>query len=63
MGFDFKRDRFVDVHRKAIQYPRSKFSYIGIDPPNLDENVKEQEVKTMPDLIFDLGSYIVLWNQ
>ncbi|KAJ1680089.1 hypothetical protein EV182_000702 [Spiromyces aspiralis] len=32
VGFGFKRDRFVNLHRKAINFPKIRFDYIGIDP-------------------------------
>ena len=34
VGFAFKGPRFVDLHRAAIRYPESRFSYIGIDSPD-----------------------------
>lgn len=37
VGHDFKRDRFLDVHRKAIRFPEDRFHYIGIDPPKVHE--------------------------
>ncbi|KAJ2269671.1 hypothetical protein EV176_004527 [Coemansia sp. RSA 451] len=33
VGFEFKRERFVDVHRRALRYPRIRFNYVGINPP------------------------------
>lgn len=35
IGFQFKRDRFVSLHRTALRIPESMFTYIGIDPVNL----------------------------
>jgi hypothetical protein len=31
VGFEMKRRRFEDLHRKAIRWPSSKFQYIGVD--------------------------------
>ena len=31
IGYGFKRDRFVDLHRAAIRWPLDRFQYIGID--------------------------------
>ncbi|PIA15798.1 hypothetical protein COEREDRAFT_81735 [Coemansia reversa NRRL 1564] len=33
VGFEFKRNRFVDLHRRALRYPRIRFNYVGINPP------------------------------
>ncbi|KAL0484355.1 hypothetical protein AKO1_004995 [Acrasis kona] len=32
VGFEFKRKRFEDLHRKALTWPVDKFQYVGIDP-------------------------------
>lgn len=32
VGFDFKSDRFTYLHRKAIKYPESNFTYVGLKP-------------------------------
>lgn len=32
ISFDFKRDRFITLHRRAIRFPLHRFEYIGIDP-------------------------------
>jgi hypothetical protein len=32
VGFEFKRRRFLDLHRVAIRFPSSRFGYAGIDP-------------------------------
>ena len=42
VGFEFKRRRFVDLHRAAIRYDVSRFEYIGIDPPGADERKQHQ---------------------
>ena len=33
VGFEFKRDRFLSLHRAAVRFPVDHFSYEGIDPP------------------------------
>jgi hypothetical protein len=52
VGFDFKAYRFTELHRKAIRFPQSNFTYIGLKPlhPNFDlieaqkgENVAVEE--------------------
>jgi hypothetical protein len=32
VGFEFKRARFVELHRAALRFPRTQFAYVGIDP-------------------------------
>lgn len=32
VGFDFKKDRFVKLHRYALKFPESQFAYVGIRP-------------------------------
>lgn len=32
ISFEFKRDRFITLHRRAIRFPIHRFEYIGIDP-------------------------------
>ena len=32
VGFDFKMNRFRDLHRKAIKYPLEHFEYVSLDP-------------------------------
>lgn len=36
VGFLFKQERYSDIHCKAIKFPKSKFTYHGIDPDGLD---------------------------
>jgi hypothetical protein len=31
VGFGMKRSRFTDIHRRALKFPDSAFTYIGID--------------------------------
>ncbi|KAF8629204.1 hypothetical protein AX17_005789 [Amanita inopinata Kibby_2008] len=31
IGYEFKRKRFVDLHRAAIRWPLNRFNYIGVD--------------------------------
>jgi hypothetical protein len=32
VGFDFKGQRFRDLHRRAIGFPASNFTYVGLRP-------------------------------
>ncbi|KAJ7690658.1 hypothetical protein B0H17DRAFT_583014 [Mycena rosella] len=38
VGYEMKRARFKDLHRTAIRWPESKFSYLGIDPLDGDNS-------------------------
>ena len=44
IGFDFKAQRFTDLHRKAIGFPKDSFAYIGMRPENglFDHNTAEE---------------------
>ncbi|KAL0097316.1 hypothetical protein J3Q64DRAFT_1693730 [Phycomyces blakesleeanus] len=41
IGFEFKRKRFLDIHRASVRYPIERFEYIGIDPPYNPGGVSE----------------------
>mmetsp|Transcript_4213 Transcript_4213/g.9131 ORF Transcript_4213/g.9131 Transcript_4213/m.9131 type:complete len:111 (-) Transcript_4213:185-517(-) len=43
VSFAFKRWRFEELHRRAVRYPRSRFEYVGIDPPGISPSVLEGE--------------------
>lgn len=44
VGFDFKDRRFSDLHRRAIGFPESNFTYIGLRPLHkLFDHVKASE--------------------
>ncbi|CAG8514405.1 3539_t:CDS:2, partial [Diversispora eburnea] len=32
VGFNFKRKRFIELHRTALKFPLERFEYVGIDP-------------------------------
>ncbi|KAL1681792.1 hypothetical protein EV122DRAFT_260322 [Schizophyllum commune] len=32
VGYEMKRARFIELHRRAIRWPEDKFEYIGVDP-------------------------------
>lgn len=44
ISFGFKRRRFVELHRAALRLPRSRFRYVGIDPPGIGVDVLHGEV-------------------
>lgn len=41
IGYEFKRKRYMDLHRSAIKFPVSHFEYIGIDPADFDAKAAE----------------------
>lgn len=43
VSFEFKRWRFEELHRSAIRFPRQRFRYEGIDPPELQVSVQAGE--------------------
>ncbi|KAJ2802755.1 hypothetical protein H4R20_003158 [Coemansia guatemalensis] len=43
VGFEFKRSRFVDLHRRALRYPRIRFNYVGVNPPGDSEALSRSE--------------------
>lgn len=43
VGFEFKKERFIKVHRAAARYPLDRFKYIGIDPANANFNISKGE--------------------
>lgn len=44
VSFGFKRHRFTELHRSALRLPRSRFRYVGVDPPNLGLDVLRGEL-------------------
>ena len=54
IGFEMKRRRFEELHRKAIRWPSSTFHYIGVDV--IDEAVRASnwkgEVSSNSDVLF-----------
>ena len=44
VSFGFKRYRFVELHRAALRFPRSRYSFLGIDPPGLGLEVLRGEL-------------------
>lgn len=36
VSFAFKGPRFGQIHRRAIRFPKSRFEFIGIDPPRTE---------------------------
>lgn len=46
IGYEFKRARFTELHRKAMRWPQTRFTYIGVDPEHDSiTNALEGEVR------------------
>ncbi|KAJ7928551.1 hypothetical protein B0H13DRAFT_1967825 [Mycena leptocephala] len=43
VGYEMKRARFVELHRAAIQWPESRFTYIGIDMDGDNSQARQGE--------------------
>eukprot|EP01102_Stenamoeba_stenopodia_P007741 TRINITY_DN2180_c0_g4_i1.p1 TRINITY_DN2180_c0_g4~~TRINITY_DN2180_c0_g4_i1.p1 ORF type:complete len:323 (-),score=62.89 TRINITY_DN2180_c0_g4_i1:269-1237(-) len=54
IGFEFKKERFVNYHRAAVRFPLPQFNYVGVnpivDPPHFTEDSLQSaingEIKT-----------------
>ena len=45
VSLGFKRHRFTELHRAALRLPRSRFRYVGVDPPGLGLDVLRGELQ------------------
>lgn len=50
VSFDFKRSRFVDLHRVAIRFPADRFDFVGADPPDVREETLRGEQNNSANL-------------
>lgn len=57
VGYTFKRDRYVNIHRKAVKFPDTQFEYFGIDPPGLDLAAASEGERTEARLLFEKDPY------
>ena len=44
VGFAFKQRRFIELHRHALRFPSNRFDYIGIDPVDDQDRIKDELV-------------------
>ena len=42
VGYEFKRKRFVDLHRAAIRWPLHQFQYVGVDADDEESQSAQQ---------------------
>ena len=45
VGYEFKRDRFVDLHRAALRFPRDRFVYVGTGAAGTEERSAASEIE------------------
>lgn len=45
VGYEMKRKRFVELHRKAVRWPAERFRYVGIDPEGEAQAARNGEVR------------------
>lgn len=45
VGPEFKRERFLDLHVKAMRWPSNKIDYLGINPYYMREEAAEWDSK------------------
>lgn len=58
VGFDFKEERFTQLHRKAIGFPSSNFTYIGIKAKHVNfDNSKAIAGEKLAALAFQNDMY------
>ncbi|KAJ2747509.1 hypothetical protein GGI20_000498 [Coemansia sp. BCRC 34301] len=50
VGFDFKRERFLNLHLRALKYPKIRFNYVGINPPGDSAQLLRAERRNAYDL-------------
>ncbi|KAG8529458.1 uncharacterized protein KY384_006095 [Bacidia gigantensis] len=55
ISHDFKKSRFLDLHLKAIKWPRERVSYIGIDPP--------EEISSRGELDINEAEAVGAWER
>lgn len=56
IGFDFKKDRYLQLHRKALQYPEENITYIAMkaSDPFDQEHAEEGEKLAYEEFVHDL---------
>ncbi|KAH7912264.1 hypothetical protein BJ138DRAFT_808448 [Hygrophoropsis aurantiaca] len=43
VGYEMKRRRFMDLHRRALRFPEHRFHYVGIDPVGEENSAAAEE--------------------
>ncbi|CAG8601552.1 6501_t:CDS:2 [Paraglomus brasilianum] len=44
VGFEFKKKRFIELHRAAVKFPEERFSYVGIDSDGIAQERQTKKV-------------------
>ncbi len=53
VSWEFKRERFQDLHREAIGWPREKFTYVGANNPDAIEQALASEMNARQKYLAD----------
>jgi hypothetical protein len=53
ISYDFKRQRFVDLHREALQFPKERFGFVGTPAPD-PEKAGQGEAVTLSQFRTDM---------
>lgn len=57
IGYTFKKQRYIDLHRAAVKFPLDRFHYIGIDPASLDLQDAERGEKENARSLYERDLY------
>lgn len=56
VGYEFKRARFVTLHRAAIRWPEDKFQYYGVDPDDAEHvRIATEGEVSVQELLYPLS--------
>jgi len=56
VGFPFKAARFIELHRKAINFPLENFKYIGVEVPGLrQDQIKDDAYEDFKTDLYGCG--------
>ncbi|CAG8460974.1 4942_t:CDS:2 [Paraglomus occultum] len=54
VGFEFKKKRFIELHRAAVKFPEERFSYVGIDPDRIIQGKQPKKIDVFESFKNDL---------
>ncbi|KAH8820915.1 DUF218 domain-containing protein [Xylogone sp. PMI_703] len=50
ISHEFKRDRFMELHLRALRWPKDRATFIGINPPYMEEGSEEWDPARTEDV-------------
>lgn len=59
VGFEMKRKRFEDLHRKALRFPKGAFRYVGVDASSANARKEGWDGEVCSDTPLKLGFDLV----